>query len=267
MKLAFTTLACPQWSLDRIIEQAGQDGYDGVDFRGYQGHLELWELPEFSGKAAQTAKRLAKAGIEVAGMSSSALMFDPDAAAAARHLDEVRRYAALCDTFGSRIIRIFGGALKGAPRQQAIDQSLRSMEQLAKAAAGATLAVETHDDWIRTDMLADVMARWASPNVRILWDLHHPYRVAGEQPAATYASIGRYVGYTHVKDSLPTSDGQYVYTMPGEGSVPLAEMIHLLKSGGYDGYLTVEWEKQWHPELAGPEVALPAYANFLRQFV
>jgi hypothetical protein len=42
-------------------------------------------------------------------------------------------------------------------------------------------------------------------------------------------------------------------------------MIDLLAAGGYDGYLTLEWEKKWQPEIAEPEVVFPAYARFLRQ--
>ena len=60
--------------------------------------------------------------------------------------------------------------------------------------------------------------------------------------------------------------GGFTYTLPGEGDVPLGEMIGLLKQRGYDGYLSVEWEKHWVPALAGPEVSLPAHAAFLRRW-
>ena len=41
MKLAFTTLGCPDWDLDTIISKAAEFGFDGVDFRGCRG--EMWE--------------------------------------------------------------------------------------------------------------------------------------------------------------------------------------------------------------------------------
>ena len=40
------------------------------------------------------------------------------------------------------------------------------------------------------------------------------------------------------------------------------QAVSLLKAGGYDGYYSFEWEKWWHPELAEPEVAFPAYKAF-----
>jgi hypothetical protein len=39
MKLSFTTLGCPGWTLQEIVENAAEMGYDGVDFRGLLGNL------------------------------------------------------------------------------------------------------------------------------------------------------------------------------------------------------------------------------------
>ena len=64
----------------------------------------------------------------------------------------------------------------------------------------------------------------------------------------------------HVKDSL---NGQY--TEMGAGDIPLGPMLDLVLQGGYNGPLSVEWEKRWHPEILEPEVALPQYAAALRQ--
>ncbi len=47
MKLAFTTLGCPNWDLDTIISKAVKYGYDGVDFRGYLGEMDIYKLPLF----------------------------------------------------------------------------------------------------------------------------------------------------------------------------------------------------------------------------
>ena len=50
----------------------------------------------------------------------------------------------------------------------------------------------------------------------------------------------------------------------GEGDVPLAGIANALKTSGYDGYITFEWEKRWHREIPGPEVAVPHFARFIR---
>jgi len=45
------------------------------------------------------------------------------------------------------------------------------------------------------------------------------------------------------------------------------EMLRALASRGYQGYLSVEWEKKWHPEIPEPEVALPQHARVLRAYL
>ena len=41
--------------------------------------------------------------------------------------------------------------------------------------------------------------------------------------------------------------------------MPVIQMLGLLAAGGYRGWISVEWEKRWHPEIAEPQVALPQH--------
>jgi hypothetical protein len=50
----------------------------------------------------------------------------------------------------------------------------------------------------------------------------------------------------------------------GQGEVPVREMVELLHDDGYDGWISVEWEKRWHPEIEEPEVALPQHLAVLK---
>jgi sugar phosphate isomerase/epimerase len=50
----------------------------------------------------------------------------------------------------------------------------------------------------------------------------------------------------------------------GHGEVPVREMLALLAGGGYQGWVSVEWEKRWHPEIEEPQVALPQHLAVLR---
>ena len=263
MKIAFTTLACPDWTLDEIIDNAAAYGYDAIDFRGLLGQMGVYIRPELTDDADATKARLAAAGLAVSCFSSGARLVSAQAQDAAKSLAEVKAYAPLCRTFAAPFIRVFGGQVTG-DRTQAIEAAAQTLDEMARLAGDATVLVETHDDWIDSSILRRVFEKVKASNVGVLWDLHHPWRMLGEPARTTWDNLGRWIRYTHVKDSRPTSDGTFEYCLPGEGDVPLAEMIALLADEGYDGYLTVEWEKKWHPEIADPSVALPAYADFLR---
>ena len=65
LKLAFTTLGCPQWDLDTIISKAVEYGYQGVDFRGYVGEMDIYKLPEFSTEVEKTIEKFKDANLEV----------------------------------------------------------------------------------------------------------------------------------------------------------------------------------------------------------
>ena len=54
------------------------------------------------------------------------------------------------------------------------------------------------------------------------------------------------------------------YMLPGAGQLPLAQAIALLKSNGYDGWIVLEHEKRWHPNLPEPEEIFPAYVRWAR---
>ena len=46
---------------------------------------------------------------------------------------------------------------------------------------------------------------------------------------------------------------------------PRQRYLAWLKVAGFDGWLSFEWDKKWHPELAEPEVALPPYVEYMQQ--
>ena len=110
-------------------------GYDAVDFRGLGDELNIWKLPEFSTDAAATANRIAAAGLAVSCFSSGARMFDPDAGARGRHVEEVAEYARLCPVFGAGIIRVFGGKTGGVPVAEAIGPSVEALRAWARERA------------------------------------------------------------------------------------------------------------------------------------
>ena len=266
MKLAFTTLGCPRWDVAAIVARAVEYGFDGVDFRGYLGEINIYKLAEFTTQAKETARKFADAGLKVTCTSSSARLM-----AGAESLDEVRAYARMCEAFGAPYLRVFGGGIGTAPREQAVEAAAKNCRAMAEVAKdhGVMLLVETHDEWLDSSLMRSLMDAVGSPAAAVLWDVHHPYRLIGEAPATTWKNLGPWIRNTHWKDSAQAKDapGGHRLCLMGEGDIPLYRIFETLKKGGYDGWLTLEWEKHWHPELAEPEVAYPQYVQFIRKLM
>jgi len=109
------------------------------------------------------------------------------------------------------------------------------------------------------------LERVPSSSFAAIWDVHHPYRL-GESPVDVVRALGTRIHLVHVKDARRSGDDWELVPL-GEGEVPVREGLAALAAAGYDGWLTVEWEKRWHPELAEPELALPREAETLRRWV
>jgi len=274
MKIAFSTLGCPEWTLDEIIAAAKRDEYDGIEFRGLLAEIDLVNVPEFAPVRIEvTRKKLEDAGLGVSSLSSSVAIV----AAAGTEVDRreaiahTKRYLDLAKEVGAQCVRLFGGNVpETMSADEAFDHAAASLREIGDYARerGVIAAVETHDALIRSDRLMDLIRRANHPAVQVLWDIHHPYRIAGESIVQTVEQLKGHVVATHLKDSVLSAEGEgFTYTLLGHGDVPLKAALHALKTMGYDGFLTLEWEKRWIPELDGPDVAFPQYAQQVRAWL
>jgi sugar phosphate isomerase/epimerase len=254
----------------QIVENAAAMGYDAIDFRGLLGALDITTCPEFTSGLAATKQLIADHGLAVSGIATSARYAVVDQDELQRNFDETRRNMALAAELGAPVLRVYGGRVpEGHTVESILPTVVQNLRKIGDEAEGfgVTLALETHDDWTDSAVFARLMREAAHPRVRILWDLHHPYRTNGEPAAFTYANLSPYTVSTHVKDSAPTEDGGHQYVLLGEGDVPLKEMLDLLVAGGYKGYAILEWEKRWIPSLLEPEIAFPQYVAKMREWL
>ena len=257
MKYSFSTVGCPNWRWHEITAAARDLGYDGIELRGLGSDLTLTDLRIFSDEQIEkTAAELTASGLSVPCLASDCLLHNPD-----YDIAGVQGYISLAAALGAPYIRVLGDDW-GWPGENADEVLVASrLKALAPAAekAGVTLLMETSGVWADTAKLAALIAEVNSPAVRVLWDVHHPVRYFNETPAETYANIGQYVCHVHLKDSV-MRDGKVVYKMLGYGDLPLLDALKLLKNGGYDGFLSMEWVKRWNEEL---EDAGIVFAHFI----
>ncbi len=266
MKYSFTTLGCHEWSLQEIIDNAVSMGYQGVEFRGVQGEMDLSRLSEFSGTGLSvTKRRFADAGLSIPCLDTSVAFHDADKRAA--FMQEGRMAVDIAQALGCPYLRVFGDKyLEGRSRAETNRIVAEGLDELGAYAqtAGVTALLETHGDFSGTAPITEALALVSSQAVGVLWDTHHPYKAGGEPMAATWEGLRRYIKHTHVKDSK--GPGMHApLCLPGEGDVPLKELLRVLKAGGYQGFVSLEWERKWHPELPAAAVAYPAYIALMKK--
>jgi sugar phosphate isomerase/epimerase len=264
LRLAFSTLAFPEATLATAVSLGRSWGYDGVELRLIDGEL----IDPAMSRAARTEVKqtVADSGLPIAAVDSSIGLTDDDPG------PDLRAFLDLASEWESPLVRVFGGPLPGSrtPRQHKLAAAARVLEEAAALAErrGVAIGVETHDAFSASSVVAELLAMIGSPWIGAVWDSHHPHRM-GEGPAEVYANLGQRILLAQVKDARRSDarqDGWQLVPL-SKGEVPVREMLRLLTAGGYQGWLSVEWEKRWHPEIEEPEVALPQHLELLRTWM
>ncbi|MBR4205773.1 MAG: AMP-binding protein [Clostridia bacterium] len=267
MKISFSTLGCPDFSWSDIYSMAKDCGFHGIEMRGLGGNIfSVHAAPFKPENLAATRAQLKRLKLEICCLSSGcALRFTEKRD---ETVAELKEYIALAEALGTPYIRILGD-LTAEPTtdfdDEAVIEPLRKLAPIAEA-AGVTLLVETNGVYSNTARLADVLAQIGSDSVAALWDLNHPYRFAGESPAETIKNLGAYVKHVHIKDSV-MQDGKVAYRIIGEGDLPIDDFMSALRSVNYEGYVSLEWLKQYMPDLSDAGIVFPHYAHFMQSYI
>jgi sugar phosphate isomerase/epimerase len=272
MKVSFSTLACPSWSLAAVIEQAHGLGFDGIELRFVSGSDRLWELPEFTGAGLhESLDRFASAGLAIPCVDTSCFFHSTNAAQRAQSIEMGRHMIDLAFALGAPGIRVFGDRVQpGADLSSTtawIADGIRQLAQFAQP-AGVEVWLESHGDFASASETMRVLQLAGEPNTGVLWDPLNAYAEFAEEPAEGWRELGAAVRHVHIKDGTrlqnapPSKPWDPVFV--GDGIFPASALVELLRRHGYQRFISLEWEKRWHPEIPAPEIALPRFMAWFR---
>ncbi len=258
-RIAFSTLAFPDATLASAASLGRCWGYSGIELRLIDGQLIQPSMP--TARRAQVKLTLAAVGLPVVAVDSSIRLTGDDPG------PELRQFLQLASDWEAPLVRVFGGALvadSSPARQEQLKIAagvLEAAEPMARR-LGVGIGVETHDAFSASSAEAELLALVPSDLVGAVWDSHHPHRM-GETPAEVYANLCPRILLAQVKDARRAADGEWQLVLLGAGEVPVRDMLGLLVAGGYPHWISVEWEKRWHPEIEEAQEALPQHLDLL----
>jgi sugar phosphate isomerase/epimerase len=264
IRIAFSTIACPDYTFAQVADAARRFGYDGVELYALEGQrLTPGILSDRLDEA-----RHALSGIPIVSINSWATLSNPNLDERRIQEHQVARTFELANALHSPLVKVFGGEFPAdREREEVLAYMAESLWRLAERAGdlGVTLVVETHDGFCRGADLGNLLSRVEHPRIGALWDVHHPYRM-GETPEQTDRLIGGRVAHAHVKDAVRIAGG-WRFVPLGEGELPVRAQLACLQARAFSGYVAVDWEKMWHPEIDGPDQALPQHIAVLREYI
>jgi sugar phosphate isomerase/epimerase len=270
MNLCFSSLGCPDYNIDQIAACGKKYGFHGVEIRTVRNTVKLWEIPELTGSAAlKTARRkFDDAGLKVPVVGASGSFAKAGEAHRREQMEQLKKWAEIAQALGAPYLRVFGGPV---PEGQTIEECVKwDIDGYGEAVPlmnnyGVTLLLETHDSFSTSTSLLPII-EGLNGKIGVIWDILHPIRF-GEPFEETARNLAPYIKHVHIKDSKVFSPQGFDFELPGNGTMPIPQMIESLKSIQYTGWLCFEWEKGWHPEIAHCDIAFPHYMNYIKKYI
>jgi sugar phosphate isomerase/epimerase len=268
IKLAFSTLGCPNWQLGQIVETAERLGYDGVELRAVGGTLDLLSRPEFSSRnVSNSREQFEDRNIGICCLDTSASFHSRDAQERSDQVDIAVAHAELAAGLRAPFIRVFPDKIQaGATREETRDYIVESLTRIAQRLPdGVAVALETHGDFAKTETSREIVTLVNHPQVKLIWDVANSL-AAGDSIEQASQTVQPFLSHVHLRDAKPVSDSEHwLPVLAGNGQVSFEETLKAIDKLNYDGYVSFEWEKYWHPEIEEPEVALPNFINAIRK--
>lgn len=291
MKIAGHTMGTPELTVKEAAQLFAQAGMDAIEII-YQDDYKCAVHSDMTEDELRDLKQyLDSLEIEVSCIVSYASDYNqPDREKRCLAMDECRCCMRVANILGARFIRIYGGTFlendDGFEEKRKI--LAETMRELAGEAAqyGICLVLENHFNTMTTgpQITYDIVKETGCDNVGILYDQANIGFLSGENYRDCIRIQKDKIFYVHVKDfqfksenakfkagsvSHVSEDERAVVTrIVGEGILPWREILRELRDIGYDGYLSLEYERRWHQmDIPEASVGMTASAAYIRKIL
>jgi sugar phosphate isomerase/epimerase len=270
-RLAFSTLACPEWRAAEVVARAAAMGWDGIEWRGGPDGTVR---PDWSvARRRELRRTMGDAGLVSIAVTTYTTLIAADRALTRASIADAVAHAELAADLGASVIRVFLGQ-RGDDADEATVTG-RAIETLAvllerTQPLDVAVAIEPHDEHVRATTIRPILEALPGPRLGVVWDIGNAWSV-GELPAESLAVYADRIAYVQVKDGTGMGSTWRLCEL-GRGDVPLDDALHALATSRVsDGRpappVSLEWERAWHEHLPPAATALPSAHRWLREHV
>ncbi len=266
MKIAFSTLACPDWTLQQAVDQAAGLGYLGVDMRSFLSVQERMVNDPMSLDPTEVDSIFDDAGVTPLCLSTGVKfdkMIDPPLLGRIfvneeAGVSDTKQFVDFAARAGVEFVRVYGCDL---PAAEPLTWSTRRVTERLKLAAQTCrntevrLLIENAGSFARSvdllELIERVDSQWLGASYNMLAAVN-----AGECPVDGVRALADHLRIVRVSDV--DDDGNPV--MLGEGRFPIAKLIETLRDINYTGWIVYEYPKLWCPGLKAESGAVLRHA-------
>lgn len=289
-KIAGHTMGTPEYTVTEALQLFHDIGLDGAEIVIQDGYLSGLPTDCSMEELEQVRKKAQELGIRIIALTPYNSYFNSlDEEVRQKELEGIRKVIRYAQYLGAEYIRIYAGNYAAGEtdpdgkKMEKLVESLRELGDDAKA-AGVTLVMENHFNTmtVSAGQSMEAARRIHHPNVGILYDqanlaftLQEDYKTAIELQMEK-------VRYVHVKDlefkegkrgfvsdqvSHPREEDRNVVTrIVGQGCLDWPGILRMMKEHGYEGWLSLEYERRWHPDdIPDASIGMKESAEYLRR--
>lgn len=272
---AFSTVACHEWTLDRVALAAQRLGFGSVELRTFGVDSRAFACDPALTDAAKVRRLFAEAGVSISSLATD-IGFDApvnpplighiigDQEAAVR---AARRAVDLAASIECPLVRVFGFRLPlkeeaGKARAGGVARVTGRLEKVLDHAAktGVKIAFENGGSFATSTQVKEVLTALRSPLLVASYNTAAA-QLAGENPAEGVARLGGELGLLRVKD---IKDGHPVVL--GTGEINVRDAVVAATRSAPNVPIVFEWDRAWIPGIGEPEFALDHAARTLWQW-
>lgn len=262
-KTAFSTVACPDWTLDQVCRSAAEWGYDGVELRTFGPGSDGFASDPALTSSEKVRRTLSQYGLEAAVLATGVGFAEPIRPAligrvisdTERTVREAKHAIELAASIECPLIRVFGFDFPTSEsRRSAVRRVTERLNMAADAArhSGVKIVIENGGSFTTAEDIAEVLAEVKSNLVGAAYSIAVG-AVAGDEPDEAVKLLGDRLWVYKLKDR----DKDLKPCPIGQGGIPCRAAVGALAQSSFSGWAVVEWDRAWVPGLAEPEHFLP----------
>ncbi len=257
--IAFSSLAYPNLSLVDVVERVKRFGFDALELRVHEDGIHLKPSYPLNKNVVELLKGV------VCCLAGYVFLGVPQKERLVEEITKAKILALIARDIEAHVVRIFIGDF-GKPLEKVIDNILNAISEILDFAhsLGVEIAIETHDIIAKTENLSLIISK-APSELRFVYDPANIIYVEGDYKKS-FELIKNRIAHVHIKDFIILGNKR-ILVPPGKGIVPLKQIIEDLLREGYRGYLSVEWEKMWIPEIEDGDIVLPLYISYIKNII
>jgi hydroxypyruvate isomerase len=237
------------WNVVDFINFVGTTKANGVELLDIFWKNQEEELP-----LVDTALKEYNLSVPCYAVSNNFVSDDPEYRE--KQLQDVKDGVDMAAYFGAKVVRVFSGNVDGnIPFEDGMAYIIEGLEKAARYAESKniTLCLENHGQFAgRSDQVLHIIQMINSPALRSTFDAGN-FLLVDQNPTHAIIELKNVVQHFHIKDFVKVNDSRdqtlkslkgnyYLGKVAGDGEVDLPFIIESLKSAGYDGWYTVEFE-------------------------